>query len=165
MSEPYEGKPELTPEIEATLKRYRAVQEEQKRLGEEKQELKQKILDHISTRSNMQWLVDVGGERLKIVSRPESVVKYDEDVLRQRLGNRYRAILSPDMKKIKAELPKATQLLDPIIEEIGSPDAEKVKKAFQDGVVAKEEFAGAFEKERRNRFAVMLDRQTEDRPQ
>jgi hypothetical protein len=77
-----------------------------------------------------------------------------EGKLRQRLGDRYRRILAPDMKKIRQNLSRVAELLDPLLETVGSPVPERVKLAIDNGTVRKEEFAGAFKKTTRRIVSV-----------
>jgi hypothetical protein len=66
--------------------------------------------------------------------------------LHDRLGDRYPAILAPDLRKIRLHLDKLESLFTPILGLIGSPVPEKVRVAIENGTVNKESFAGAFKK-------------------
>ncbi len=146
--------PELTPEIEKTLKRYIDIQAEQARLQEEKAQLQEKLKAFLAPTGATQWQVALADERLKVIYREKTDVEYDEDVLRERLGDRYRMILSPDVRKIKAALGGLRDALDPYLPQIGSPDSEKVREAVQSGVVTTDEFRGAFVKHQHRTVAV-----------
>jgi hypothetical protein len=88
----------------------------------------------------------VDGTRLKVSYRSVSSVEYDEEKLRARLGDGYHALLEPDLKKLRAELPSLGQELQPLLDRIGTPSPEKVKAAIEAGTVSAEEFKGAFKK-------------------
>lgn len=156
--------PQLTPEIEAVLRRYIQIQAEELQRREEKAALQatlKRFLDPC-TESYTQWLTQVGGQRLKISYRKSVEVEYDEATLRQRLGPRYVEILSPDLQKLKQELPTLAEALAPVLDRIGTPDPVKVRRAIESGRLTKDDFRGAFRKVPRDSFAVA--RQRDDVP-
>jgi hypothetical protein len=155
--------PEMTPEIEEALKRYIDIQAEQTRLQEEKARLQERLKSFLAPTGGTQWQVALADERLKVIYREKTDVEYDEDVLRERLGDRYRMILSPDVRKIKAALGGLKGALEPYLPQIGSPDSSKVRDAVQSGLVTTDEFHGAFVKRRRQTVAVTRLREREDK--
>lgn len=154
MNENDKNSGETPAELQEFIRRYREIQRENRRLKEEKKELQAKIAEYFGKQNGTE-AIDLGDERVKVRCRRKMRVEYDEDVLRKRLRERYRSILSPDIKKIKSALPSLRSFMEPVLDEIGSPDPEKVKHAVQSGLVEKEEFAGAFRKEVKNQVAVM----------
>ena len=146
--------PELTPEITEALKRYIDIQAEQARLQDEKSQLQETLKAFLAPTGGTQWQVALADSRLKVVYREKTDVEYNEDVLRQRLGERYKMILSPDVRKIKTGLAGLKGALDPYLQQIGSPDSEKVREAVQSGLIATDEVRGAFVKHRRQSVAV-----------
>jgi len=100
------------------------------------------------------WFPEVDGIPLKIRARETTEVEYDEILLRARLGDRYHAILTPDIAKIKRELPHLNSALEPFLPSIGSPSPDKVRAAIASGIMKKEEFDGAFTKSTRRVFSV-----------
>lgn len=80
---------------------------------------------------------------------------YGEDALHERLGERYRMLLAPDLRKLRAHVDELGQQLTPaMMDKVGSPAPEKVKAAIESGVVRLEEFKGAFRKEETVSVAV-----------
>jgi ElaB/YqjD/DUF883 family membrane-anchored ribosome-binding protein len=138
--------PELTAEIAETLKEYTKIQQDELQLKERKQALQDKLKTHLRNYEPNAWFPEVGGVRLKVSYRSVTQVEYDEDKLRARLGNRYRILLEPDLKKLRAELPNLGNELEPLLERIGSPSPEKVKAAIEGGTVSAGEFKGTFTK-------------------
>ena len=138
--------PELTAEIEETLKEYTQLQQEELQLKERKQALQEKLKTHLRRDDTNVWFPEVGGMRLKVSYRSVTQVEYDEEKLRARLGNRYRILLEPDLKKLRAELPNLGNELEPLLERIGSPSPVKVRSAIEGGTVSAGEFRGAFTK-------------------
>ena len=138
--------PELTAEIAETLKEYTQIQQEESQLKERKRALQEKLKTHLRNKESNVWYPEVDGLRLKVSYRSVTEVEYDEEKLRARLGNRYRILLEPDLKKLRAELPNLGNELEPLLERIGSPSPERVKAAVGGGTVSADEFKGAFMK-------------------
>lgn len=137
---------ELTAEIEKTLKEYTQLQQEEQKLKERKQALREKLKAHLRSSGDHVWTPNVNEMQLKIRYRSAANVQYDEEKLRTRLGDRYHALLKPDLKKLRAELPNIENELEPLLDRIGSPSPEKVKAAVESGTVSAADFKGAFKK-------------------
>ncbi|OPZ25120.1 MAG: hypothetical protein BWZ02_02595 [Lentisphaerae bacterium ADurb.BinA184] len=151
--------PELTPEVQAVLERYLAIQDEMRALGEEKSALQDKVREAMAGLPDRIWFPAVGQTRLKITYHEVTEITYDEERLRQRLGERYRLILKPDPRKIARHLDAVVDLLEPALDTVGSPDRDKVRAAIASGAVTAAEFAGAFTKSVVRRVAVMRRRE------
>jgi len=147
--------PESTPEILETLARYVALQEQERHLKEEKAELQGRLRTHMAPSGCSKWIVEAGGQKLKVACHTKTEIEYDEDLLASRLGERYKAILSPSLKKIRAALPRLGAYLEPVLAQVGSPDPEKVRAAVERGDVSTSEFDGAFVKTEKQTVAVM----------
>lgn len=145
---------ELTAEIEETLKEYTALQQEEQALKERKSVLQEKLKAHLRSDEKNIWYPEVDGVRLKVSYRSVPQVEYDEQTLRARLGDRYHALLEPDMKKLRAEVPALGNELESLLDRIGSPSPEKVKAAVESGTVSADEFKGAFTKTIREYISV-----------
>jgi hypothetical protein len=139
-------KPELPVEIEKALRRYLEIQAEEQRLKEEKDNLREKICEHMADLEMKYWYPKVDGQPLKVRYRETTAIEYNESLLHTRLGDRYPAILAPDLRKIRLHLDKLESLFTPILTLIGSPSPEKVRSAIENGIVNKESFTGAFKK-------------------
>ena len=139
-------KPELPVEIEKALRRYLEIQAEEQRLKEEKNNLREKIGEHMADLEMKYWYPKVDGRPLKVRYRETTAIEYNESLLHDRLGDRYLAILAPDLRKIRVHLDKLESTFNPVLSLIGSPSPEKVRIAIENGVVNKESFAGAFKK-------------------
>jgi hypothetical protein len=133
-------------EMLGVLSRYLAIQQEERRLQEEKDALQRQIAAHMGACKIEQWYPEVGGQRLAVRCRRSVRVDYDEEALRARLGDRYRLLLRPDVRKIKRNLEAVEPCLAGVLDLVGSPAPEKVKEAVAAGRVKVEEFAGAFAK-------------------
>ncbi|MBN2704121.1 MAG: hypothetical protein JXR23_07915 [Pontiellaceae bacterium] len=138
--------PKLTQEIEDTLREYTHLQKKEQELTQRKHELQDKLKSCFRGETQYIWNPEVDRTRLKVSYRSVPHVEYNEEILRKRLGDRYSALLEPDIRKIRAELPSLEEELKPLLDRIGSPSPEKVKTAVKSGTVTSEEFKGAFTK-------------------
>jgi hypothetical protein len=139
-------KPELPVEIEEALRRYLEIQAEEQRLKEEKTGLRDMIGEHMVGLERKYWYPQIDGQALKVRYRETTAIEYNESLLHDRLGDRYPAILAPDLRKIRLHLDKLESLFTPVLSLIGSPSPEKVRVALENGIVNKESFTGAFNK-------------------
>ena len=144
----------VPPELAAALRRYLAIQAEEQKLRDEKTRLQETLGRHLTERRLACWYPDIDGQRLKVRYSAHTVVEYNEAVLRERLGERYASILAPDIRKIRRCLPEIAPLLTPVMDKVGAPAADRVRAAVEQGLVRKEEFAGAFQKTTRRLVAV-----------
>jgi hypothetical protein len=139
-------KPELPVEIEKALRRYLEIQAEEQRLKEEKNDLRERIGEHMAGLEMKYWYPKIDGQALKVRYRETTAIEYNESLLHDRLGDRYATILAPDLRKIRLHLDELESLFTPVLSLIGSPSPEKVRVAIENGIVNKESFAGAFKK-------------------
>lgn len=146
--------PAFTEEIEQVLVRYVELQAQERAIQEEKSNLQKKLKEHIAPTGATVWFVEVSGEAMKVTCKTRTIVEYDEASLRERLGERYIGLLSPDPGKIRRHMDEIAPYLEPVIEKVGSTDPEKVKAAIEAGSVSPEEFRGAYTKTDRSMVAV-----------
>ncbi len=143
-----------SPELTAVLREYEEIQREEKALKERKTALKDKLAAHMQALRATEWMPQVDGRSFKVRYRETVVINYDEETLRQRLGERYRQVLGPDLRKLRHHLDEVAPLLEPQLGIIGSPVPDKVKAAIASGLVSADEFKGAFEKTEKQYIAV-----------
>ncbi len=149
------SEPRTMPEsVARDLRRYLEIQDSERVLREEKSALQERLGSYLAGQRMNLWTAEVDGQSLKVRRQSVQTVEYNEELLRQRLGDRYPHILAPDPRKIRLHLDEIAPALAPYLEQVGSPQPQAVKAALERGLVAKEEFAGAFHKEIRERVAV-----------
>ena len=139
-------KPELSVEIEKALRRYLEIQAEEQKLKQEKNDLREKIGEHMADLQMKYWYPEIDGQALKVRYNETTTIEYNETLLHDRLGDRYLSILAPDLRKIRANLDKLESLFIPALSLVGSPSPDKVRVAIENGIVNKESFTGAFKK-------------------
>lgn len=140
------GSESLDSEIAGVLRRYLALQAQENALKEEKAALQEKLAGYMNKLGQRLWTPELDGQQVKVRCSESVVVEYDELILRGRLGERYKAILEPDMKKIKRNLAELGRVLEPLLDIVGSPSPAKVRAAIEQKIVQPNEFAGAFTK-------------------
>jgi hypothetical protein len=134
--------------LEIVLARYLEIQKEEIRLKEEKATLQGRLAAHMEAQQQTQWTPEVAGQPLVVRYRRTVRVSYDEQKLQERLGERYPALLTPDLRKLRPLVDELTpQLSIEWLTKVGSPAPEKVKAAIESGLVRQEDFKGAFRKE------------------
>ncbi len=148
----------VSPEVAGILKRYLQIQEQMRALNDEKAGLQERLAEHLADYTGPFWNPVVAGQALRIRVRHEVEVRYNEALLRERLGEHYTEILRPDPGKVRQHLSEVEPFLEPVLDLVGTPDRECVRRAIESGTVSKEAFAGAFTKANRTRVAVMRQR-------
>ena len=151
------GTPSQT-QVEASLRRYLAIQKMMRELEDERQTLRDRLVCHMNAQRKTAWQTKVDDTDVNIRCVPQTVVAYNEPVLRERLGIRYVEILDVDLKKLKEHLSDAAPLLNPLLPFIGTPSREKVRDAIEQGRIEPRLFEGAFTKTETHRFAVVPSR-------
>jgi hypothetical protein len=149
----------VPPAVEQLLLRYLEIQENQRQLDEEKARLRDQLAEYLRDWQAPFWHPVVGGQPLKVRVKRDTEVVYQEELLRQRLGERYALILRPDPAKLRKHLTEITGCLQPVLDLVGSPHRDAVRDAIGNGTVRKEEFAGAYEKKEKVTLAVMRFRE------
>ena len=128
------------------LRRYESIMAEMETLEEKKQALRATIITALDRAGLEDHSLNVEGRTFRCTLKRQTKVTYDENLLRSRLGDRYRSILAPDPGKIRKHMEKIAPLLEPRLDLVGSPSRELVKQRVSEGTVRIGEFAGAFEK-------------------
>lgn len=151
-------------DLDDLLLRYDTVLQQLDALQEQKDELRREIQERMLADGRAGAEIESGGKVLKATVRTRRVVEYDEVLLRERLGERYRLVLAPDMRKIKANLEAVEPLIGPLIEQCGSPSQERVREAIESGALQREDFRGAFSSEERSTLYVRRQASRGDPP-
>ena len=88
----------------------------------------------------------IDGKPILVVHEYKTSVRYDEPLLRERLGTRYMDILEIDGAKIRKNRELVRPLLASVLDKIGTPAASRVEEAVKSGLVSVVDFQGAFRK-------------------
>lgn len=153
------GQPELTPQIATTIREYLELLKRERKIKGQKRQLSQKLAEHLEGHgSYVTWHTTVDDQDVvvKMMQREKGV--WDEELLKQRLGERYKAVLMPDPAKIRLHAEVVRTLLDSIIEDVGSPNKQAVREALKEGSVSRDEIEGTLQSDVRTSAWVMRDR-------
>ena len=91
---------------------------------------------------------------LHIRCEPKTVYKFDDQLLRNRLGRAYYGILEPDTQKMKAHMDEVVRCLAPIIHKIGVPSGKRLDAAIRAGRISSDLVEGAVTRQSDFSFAV-----------
>lgn len=128
------------------LARYSEIEQKLAALNEEREQIRTQIKSHLLGTGRHFLVAHQPNESFEIEVKHRVNVTYDEAKLKQRLGERYRLILEPDLKKLRQNLPQLKPALTPYLELIGSPTKERVQEKITSGEMQLDDFRGAFEK-------------------
>ena len=140
--------------VQEALKRYVEIQEEVAKLETEKKQCRGVLMAYMQETKQTLWSPSLDSKQLTVRYFQKTTIKYDEALLQQRLGDKYLHLLEPDMAKIKTHLQEVAPLLQPALQQIGSPSREKVKAAVEAGTIDRKAFEGAFTKIDASVFSV-----------
>ncbi len=151
--------------LEGLLRRYDRILEQIEALERDKRALREQIQEAMGEAASPRAEVELGGRTLRATIRRSEQVVYDEELLRERLGDRYRLVLAPDPRRIRAHLDEVAPLLEPVLELCGKPSPERVRAAIEGGTLRREEFRGAFERRERTSLTIRRLAPRDDPPE
>lgn len=128
------------------IRRYMQIQYEIAQLEREKEQLRDALAKELEGKVPMKWHAMVDGKPLLVTHKFKTVVRYDEPLLRERLGERYAEILEVDGVKLRKNRELVRPLLMPVLDRVGSPAAARVENAIRAGTLTVDAFRGAFQK-------------------
>ena len=131
-----------------------ALEEQLEQLGERKAELRTAIADTMAASGLDNYQTAIGDRPIRVRITRQTKVDYDEDLLRERLGDRYTLLLEPDPTRIRKNMDVVEPLRDPVLDVVGAPSRERVEQLVRDGTIQAGEFSGAFSKEVRTTLYV-----------
>ena len=141
-------------DMEDLLRRYLKIQDESRRLEAERKGLRDKIASVLSLSGKTGQDMFVDQHPLHIRCEPKTVYKFDDQLLRNRLGRAYYSILEPDTRKMKAHMDDVVRCLAPIIHKVGVPSGERIDAAIRAGRISSDLVEGAVTRQGDFSFAV-----------
>jgi len=139
-----------SPPLEDTatlIRRYMQIQQEIAALEKEREQLRNSLVNELEGKVPEKWNSLIDGKTIQVVHRRKVTVRYDERLLRDRLGDRYAEILEIDGTKIRKNRELVRPFLAPVLDRVGTPAAARVEAAIQSGSLPVEAFKGAFSKD------------------
>ena len=140
--------------MEDLLRRYLKIRDESRRLEAERKTLRDKIAASLSLSGETGRDMSVDECALHIRCEPKTVYKFDDQLLRNRLGRAYYGILEPDTRKMKAHMDEVVRCLAPIIHKVGVPSGERLDAAIRAGRITADLVECAVTRQRDYSFAV-----------
>ena len=131
---------------EEAIRRYQQIQREIARLEQERERLRDLLVKELDGKFPSKWRSTIDGKPILIVHEYKTSVRYDEPLLKERLGIRYVDILEIDGAKIRKNRELVRPLLASVLDKIGTPAASRVEAAVKSGLVSAADFQGAFHK-------------------
>lgn len=133
-------------DAETLAKRYMQIQQEIAALEQEKERIRDSLVKTLDGKVPERWHSTIDGKPVVIIHCHKTVVRYNESLLKERLGDRYVDILEIDAVKVRKNRELVRSYVAPVLETIGTPNAARVKASIQKGLIGLESFAGAFKK-------------------
>lgn len=133
-------------DTDAAIRRYMQIQREIAQLEREKEQLRDSLVQELEGKTPTKWHTTVDGKPILVTHQFRTVIRYDESVLRERLGEKYAEILEVDGAKLRKNRELVRPLLMPVLDTVGSPVSARVENAIRTGTLTVEDFRGAFQK-------------------
>lgn len=127
---------------------YRRVTQEIDRLEREKHQLRAKIQEYLEIRELSTLTIPVKKDQMVLELKQQVRIEYDKKLLKKRLGDQYQDILEIDAVRLR-DLSRdyfRKEMLEPYLDEIGSPSRKKIAEMICYGELDKQDFKGAFKK-------------------
>ena len=120
-----------------------------KQLNEHKKELREQLTDALKQAGLKEHATPMGDHTIRLKLRQSVKVCYDEELLKERLGERYSLLLEPDARRMRKHMDVIAPLLDPVLDLVGTPSRDLVAAHVKEGTFSIDDFAGAFDKEKK----------------
>lgn len=131
---------------EALIRRYMEIQLEIALLEQERERLRNTLVHELEGKVPPRWHSVIDGKPMLIVHERKTTVRYDEPLLKERLGERYTEILEIDATKVRKNRELVRPLIAPVLDRVGTPAAARVEAAIRSGSLTIDSFKGAFSK-------------------
>ena len=128
------------------IRRYMRIQREMAQLEREKEQIRNSLVMELGDKVPTIWRLILDGKPLVIVHSHRTTVRYDEETLRDRLGDRYPEILELDGTKIRKNRDLVRPYLAAVLDQVGTPSAARVESAIRSGAVSPDVFRDAYQK-------------------
>ena len=135
-------------ELEELIEEILFIRSQIAEMEEEEKNLRQQVSELMKLRNLSQSQVDTTHGKVKVRRNQQIKITYNDELLRQRLGNdRFRALSTVDRNKLKQHWEQLPTWLGDHFFDIATLDRHKIKEAVEGGRVEGSLFAGAFKKE------------------
>lgn len=139
------------------IRRYAQIQQEIAALEQERERLRESLVNGLEGKVPPRWHSEIDGKPILVAHRRKTTVRYDERLLRDRLGDKYVEILEIDGTKIRKNRELLRPLPAPVIDCVGTPAAARVEAAIRSGALPMEVFKGTFKKTYSPYISIQVD--------
>lgn len=146
--------PEMSPVMRETVKRYLEIQKQERRIRKEKRELQRRLAMICKGAKQRLWPVEINGREVVVSYRYSQSVECDEEMLKERLGERYRHICRVVPALVNKHQDAAGPLLAPIADYVCRPHPDAIMKAIADGHVTRAELKDLVTRNKRDHIRV-----------
>jgi hypothetical protein len=147
-------------EFLASVARLMELKELEAQIAQEQAEVRAELAAFLESRAVKGWSGQIMGRPVRVTRQERTQITYDEDLLRQRLGERYRLVIGLDRKRLAQREEEVLRWLGDHAPEVCTVDREKVRAALEKGECSSDEFRGAFE--RKVTYTVALQTEKAD---
>ena len=140
--------------IEKLLLKVKEIEGELELLKNEKEELRQQIIVVMNEKQSDKEIVDLPIGKFKIAKRCITTVTYEQDVLKERLGDKIKLVLDLDTHKMRSHKAMVVEALGDKLIDVGKISQTKVKQAVASGELSLSDFKDAFEKKTVDRITI-----------
>lgn len=135
-------------ELEELIEEILFIRAQMAEMEEEERNLRQQVSELMKQREMAQAQVETTHGKVKVRRNQQVKITYNDELLRQRLGNeRFRALSTVDRNKLKQHWEQLPGWLGERFFDIATLDRHKIKEAVEGGRIEGNLFAGAFKKE------------------
>jgi hypothetical protein len=146
--------PEMSPVMRETVKRYLEIQKQERKIKKEKRELQQRLAVMCKSSKQRLWPVEIGGRVVVVTYWYSQSVECEEEVLKERLGERYLHICQVVPALVNKYQEAAGPLLAPIADYVCRPHPNAIMKAIADGHVTRTELRDLVKRHKRDHIRV-----------
>lgn len=144
----------------ATVARLMELKELEAQIVQEQAEVRAELSEFLESRAQKGWSGQIMGRPVRVTRQERTQITYNEELLRQRLGDRYRMIIGLDKKRLTEREDEVLRWLGDHAVEVGRVDRDKVKAALEQGACSSDEFRGTFERKVTYTVALQLTEKT-----
>jgi hypothetical protein len=141
-------------DFQAELARYVELRDQIAKLEEERKLLSERLALAMRAEGVDERAVSVEGRDVTVKRLEFVTVTYDEERLRERLGDRYAETLAIDVKKLRSKEQRVREWLGAHLGEVSSPERRRVRRLVESGQASAAEFKGAFVRKVKHAVAV-----------
>lgn len=137
---------------------YRRVILEIDGLEQQKLQLKTQIQQYIESQQQPSISIPLDNERVSLELKQQTSIEYDENLLKKRLGDKYRDILEIDAVKLRNWSIENKEIVWHMAEYLSAPSHNKIEAMIENGKLYERDLAGTFTKRTTSILYIVSER-------